>query len=293
LFLHYEIKITQSMRRVFYIILVIVTISLTILLANKVVQPKNILEKHDDWSLVWSDEFNGEIINRNNWNNQIERAGRFNDEWQRYTDSEKNAFIDDGKLVINAIHVGKEHGMNKYTSARLNTANKKTWRYGKIEARIKLPEGNGLWPAFWMLGSNIDENGGDTSWPETGEIDIIELYGSKSPSVVEANIHYSDKNNKHKMMGAVKYELTTGDFSNSYNNFSIEWNKESINWFVNNEQYASVSIIGPEFTEFHKDFFILFNVAVGGKYAGRPDESTIFPQKMYVDWVRFTKNQLS
>ena len=109
-------------------------------------------------------------------------------------------------------------------------------------------------PAFWMLGSNIDENGGDTSWPETGEIDIIELYGSKSPSVVEANIHYSDKNNKHKMMGAVKYELTTGDFSNSYNNFSIEWNKESINWFVNNEQYASVSIIGPEFTEFHKDF---------------------------------------
>ena len=88
------------------------------------------------------------------------------------------------------------------------------------------------------------------------------------------------------MKGAVKYELTTGDFSNSYNNFSIEWNKESINWFVNNEQYASVSIVGPEFTEFHKDFFILFNVAVGGKYAGRPDESTIFPQKMYVDWVR-------
>ena len=176
--------------------------------------------------------------------------------------------------------------MNKYTSARLNTANKKTWRYGKIEARIKLPEGNGLWPAFWMLGSNIDENGGDTPWPETGEIDIIELYGSKSSSVVEANIHYSDKNNNHKMMGAVKYELKTGDFSNSYNNFSLEWNKESINWFVNNEQYASVSIIGPEFTEFHKDFFILFNVAVGGKYAGRPDESTIFPQKMYVDWVR-------
>ena len=117
MFLHYEIKITQSMRRVFYIILVIVTISLTILLANKVVQPKNILEKHDDWSLVWSDEFNGEIINRNNWNNQIERAGRFNDEWQRYTDSEKNAFIDDGKLVINAIHISKEHGMNKYTSS--------------------------------------------------------------------------------------------------------------------------------------------------------------------------------
>lgn len=274
------------MKRGVYIISFIVTVLLIILLADKELEPKNLLEKDDDWSLVWSDEFNGEIINNNNWNYQIEKAGRFNDEWQSYTDSEKNAFIDDGKLVINAIHLSKDHGMNKYTSARLNTANKKTWRYGKIEARIKLPEGNGLWPAFWMLGSNIDENGGDTPWPETGEIDIIELYGSKSSSVVEANIHYSDKNNNHKMMGAVKYELKTGDFSNSYNNFSIEWNKESINWFVNNEQYASVSIIGPEFTEFHKDFFILFNVAVGGKYAGRPDESTIFPQKMYVDWVR-------
>ena len=178
--------------------------------------------------------------------------------------------------------------MNKYTSARLNTANKKSWKYGKIEARIKLPKGNGLWPAFWMLGSNIDENGGDTPWPETGEIDIIELYGSKSPSVVEANIHYSDKNNKHKMMGAEKYKLKAGDFSNSYNNFSMEWDKESITWFVNDEQYARTSIIGPEFTEFHKDFFILFNVAVGGKYAGRPDESTIFPQKMYVDCLLYT-----
>ena len=139
------------MKRGVYIISFIVTVLLIILLADKELEPKNLLEIHDDWSLVWSDEFNGEIINNNNWNYQIEKAGRFNDEWQRYTDSEKNAFIDDGKLVINAIHVGKEHGINKYTSARLNTANKKTWRYGKIEARIKLPEGNGLWPAFWML----------------------------------------------------------------------------------------------------------------------------------------------
>ena len=188
------------MKRGVYIISFILTILFIILLADKKLEPKNLLEKDDYWSLVWSDDFNGEIINNNNWNYQIEKAGRFNDEWQSYTDSEKNAFIDDGKLVINAIHHSKDHGMNKYTSARLNTANKKTWRYGKIEARIKLPEGNGLWPAFWMLGSNIDENGGDTPWPETGEIDIIELYGSKSTSVVEANIHYSDKNNNPKKM---------------------------------------------------------------------------------------------
>ena len=161
------------MKRGVYIISFILTILFIILLEDKKLDQKNLLEKDDYWSLVWSDDFNGEIINNNNWNYQIEKAGRFNDEWQSYTDSEKNAFIDDGKLVINAIHHSKDHGMNKYTSARLNTANKKTWRYGKIEARIKLPEGNGLWPAFWMLGSNIDENGGDTPWPETGEIDII------------------------------------------------------------------------------------------------------------------------
>ena len=105
-----------------YIISFIVTISLIILLADNVVQPKSLIEKHDDWSLVWSDEFNGEIIDRNNWNNQIEKAGRFNDEWQSYTDSEKNAFIDNGKLVINAIHLSKDHGMNKYTSCLLYTS---------------------------------------------------------------------------------------------------------------------------------------------------------------------------
>ena len=200
------------MKRRVYIISFIVTVILIILFTDKEIKPETQIEKDDGWSLVWSDEFSGKIINDNNWNYQIEKAGRFNDEWQSYTDSKKNVFIENGKLVINAVHIGRDHGMNKYTSARLNTANKKTFKYGKIEARIKFPEGNGLWPAFWMLGSNIDENGGDTPWPETGEIDIIELYGSKSTSVVEANIHYSDKNNKHKMMGAVKYELVDGDF---------------------------------------------------------------------------------
>ena len=125
MFLHNEIKITRIMKRGVYIISFILTILLIILLADKELEPKNLLEKDDDWSLVWSDEFNGEIINNNNWNYQIEKAGRFNDEWQSYTDSEKNAFIDNGKLVINAIHLSKDHGMNKYTSARLNSNIKK------------------------------------------------------------------------------------------------------------------------------------------------------------------------
>ena len=169
-------------------------------------------DMNSDWKLVWSDEFDGVRIDTSNWNYQVVEAGRFNDEWQRYTNSDENAFIDNGTLVLKAIHESEVHGMDQYTSARLHTANKQTWKYGKIAARIKLPEGNGIWPAFWMLGANINENGGDTPWPQSGEIDILEFYGSKDDAVVEANIHYADKTDSHKMMGAVPFKLKHGKF---------------------------------------------------------------------------------
>jgi beta-glucanase (GH16 family) len=246
----------------------------------------------DEWSLVWADEFDKDVIDSKNWNFQEEEAGRFNDEWQRYTNSNKNAYIENGCLVIRAIHESETHGMDQYTSARLNTANKHAWTYGKIIARIKLPEGNGMWPAFWMLGANIDENGGDTPWPQTGEIDILELYGSKDNGVVEANIHYADSTDAHKMMGAVHYKLKNASFSDAFHVFELDWDKESIRWSVDGYEYASISISEKEFSEFHHDFFILFNIAVGGKHSGRPDDSTSFPQHMYVDWVRVYQHSL-
>ncbi|WKK67160.1 glycoside hydrolase family 16 protein [Lutimonas zeaxanthinifaciens] len=239
-----------------------------------------------EWKLVWSDEFDGVRIDTSNWNYQVVEAGRYNDEWQRYTDSDENAFIDNGNLVIKAIHNSEDHGMDQYTSARLNTANKQAWKYGKIAARIKLPEGNGIWPAFWMLGANINENGGDTPWPQSGEIDILEFYGSKDDAVVEANIHYADESDSHKMMGAVAYELKNGRFPDDFHVFELEWDAKEISWYVDGEKYATVDITTSELTEFHKEFFILLNLAVGGRHAGRPDESNVFPQQMYVDWVR-------
>ncbi|MDX1571006.1 MAG: glycoside hydrolase family 16 protein [Xanthomonadales bacterium] len=248
---------------------------------------------HDDryepgpgWRLVWSDEFEGEQLDSASWNRQVVRAGRFNEELQRYTDDEKNAYLDQGCLVIKAIHESDTHGRNQYTSARLNTAQKHAWRYGKIAARIQLPYGQGIWPAFWMLGANIDENGGDTPWPQAGEIDILELYGSRDPGVVEANIHYADRRGKHDSMGAKGYHLDQGRFADRFHVFAIEWDEREIRWFVDGEQYASTSIVAPEFSEFHQDFFILLNIAVGGRPAGRPDDSTPFPVTMYVDWVR-------
>jgi len=239
-----------------------------------------------NWKLAWSDEFKGDALNKNNWNYQVEEAGRFNEEWQRYTNSTKNGYVEDGRLVIKAIHEGDSHGMNQYTSARLNTAGKVTFKYGKIAAKIKLPYGQGIWPAFWMLGDNINENGGDTPWPQCGEIDILELYGSKNDSIVECNLHYANAEDKHTMMGAEAFQLKEGKFADDFHLFEFEWDEEKMSWSVDGEEYASTSITAADRSEFHNEFFILLNVAVGGTYADYPDDTTSFPQYMYVDWIR-------
>jgi beta-glucanase (GH16 family) len=238
------------------------------------------------WQLAWADEFDSGALDENNWSRQIVEAGRFNEEWQRYTDSSDNAYVEDGHLVIEAIHESEVHGIDQYTSARLHTANKQAWKYGKIAARIKLPHGEGIWPAFWMLGANIDENGGDTPWPQSGEIDVIELYGSKDDATVEANLHYADASGSHAHMGAVSFSLAEGKFADAFHVFELEWDANRIAWSVDGEEFASTPISSAERAEFHEEFFILLNIAVGGTYAGRPDATTPFPQRMVVDWVR-------
>ena len=238
------------------------------------------------WKLAWADEFESDVINPDNWNFQVEKAGQFNGEWQRYTNSSENAYIENNQLVIKAIHESDEHGMDQYTSARLNTANKQTWKYGKIAARIKLPYGEGIWPAFWMLGANINENGGDTPWPQCGEIDILELYGSKDDGAIEVNLHYANKKDRHASMGAITYELEEGRFADAFHIFELEWDEKEVVWLVDGKQIANMPIDSEELSEFHNEFFLLFNIAVGGQWAGRPDDTTTFPQYMYVDWVR-------
>ena len=244
-----------------------------------------------DWNLAWSDEFEADSIDNNNWNFQLVEAGHFNEEWQRYTNSSKNAYIEDGCLIIKAIHESDDHAMGNYTSARLHTANKQTWKYGKIVARAKLPFSKGIWPAFWMLGANINENGGDTPWPQSGEIDIFELYGSKNDSLIEANIHYADASGSHANMGAVPFKLEEGRFADAFHIFELEWDANRVAWLVDGVEYASMPITDDEMSEFHKEFFILLNVAVGGTWAGYPDSNSVFPQYMYVDWVRVYKKK--
>lgn len=242
--------------------------------------------KTKPWKLVWSDEFDGDTLNSAYWNRQEVEAGTFNEEWQRYTDSPKNAYIENNCLVIKAIHESTEHGSNQYTSARLNTANKFAFKYGKIVASIKLPKGKGIWPAFWMLGANLDENGGDTPWPQSGEIDILELYGTKNDAAIEANLHYTDNEGKHAQMGAKTFKLNEGIFADEFHVFELLWTEKEVEWYVDGEKYASIPIDSNEMSEFHNEFFLLLNIAVGGKWAGYPGSTSEFPQYMYVDWIK-------
>ena len=238
------------------------------------------------WELVWADEFDGDALNEAHWTRQVLAAGTFNEEWQRYTASEENAFVADHCLVLQALHTAEAHAPGHYTSARLHTAQKLTWKHGKIAARIRLPRGPGVWPAFWMLGANCDENGGDTPWPHCGEIDIMELYGSKDDAVVEANLHYANAEGVHEQMGAVAYELEQGIFADGFHVFEIEWDSARIVWKVDGQAYASADLAGASRSAFHEEFFILLNLAIGGTWAGAPDATTGFPQRMEVDWVR-------
>lgn len=274
----------------------IIAFAITALIAvgcksNKTSDTQNVnkspIMKVENYKLVWSEDFEGELLNEQIWNRQVEKAGRFNQEWQRYTDNLENAYLSDGKLIIKTIHEGDFHSPGKYTSARLNTAQKKTFKYGKIVSRIKLPKGNGIWPAFWTLGANIDENGGDTKWPECGEIDILELYGTKSNAVVEANAHFANSQNNHENMGAKDFHLKQGIFADGFHEFALEWNETKLIWSLDGQAFATMDISDKKkFSEFHHEHFLLLNIAVGGQWSGSPDETTSFPQTMEVDWIR-------
>lgn len=229
-----------------------------------------------EWNLVWSDEFDGSSLNTSNWTAEIGTGhnGWGNNELQYYTNRRENLQVTGGNLVITARK--ESYGGMNYTSARIKTQNLKDFTYGKIEARIKLPTGQGLWPAFWMLGSNFSSVG----WPYCGEIDIMERVNANP--FVNGTVHW-DAN------GYASYGRESGyvDFS-GYHVYSIEWDSNYIRWFVDGVQYNEFYIANGtgNTEEFHKPHFIILNLAVGGNWPGSPDSSTPFPAQMLVDYVR-------
>ncbi|EDP72372.1 glycoside hydrolase, family 16 [Flavobacteriales bacterium ALC-1] len=232
-------------------------------------------------NLVMYDDFNGEtILNDLFWDYEIGTGdnGWGNNELQYYTDRPENVLVENGVLTITARQ--EDYEGSSYTSGRIVTRGKVEQTYGRFEARIKLPWGQGLWPAFWILGANIDEVG----WPQCGEIDAMENRGQE-PTLINGTVHgpgYSGANGITK-----PYELTNDRFDTGFHIFGIEWGPNYINFYVDGDLYNQITPedVTGEWVYDH-DFFIIMNLAVGGNYVGSPDATTVFPQEMLVDYVK-------
>ena len=230
--------------------------------------------------LVWSDEFSGSTISSANWGFDLGAGGWGNNELQNYTNRTQNARIENGMLVVEARR--ENLGGAAFTSARLKTQGKQSFGINTwVEARINAPEGQGVWPAFWMLGNSISTVG----WPSCGEIDIMEIQG-QNPGRNFGTIHWADPGGNHVSFGGIfnsSSSLTAG-----FHTFAISRTATSIKWYVDRVQYAEANIANGinSTSEFQAPFFIILNVAVGGNFVGSPDGSTVFPQQMQVDWVR-------
>ncbi len=227
-------------------------------------------------NLVWSDEFNEGPLNTSWWNyEQGNNNGWGNNELEVYTNKTENVHIDSGYLHISALSPVP----GSFTSGRITTLGKQEYTYGRIELRAMLPEGQGIWPALWMLGSNI----GTVSWPKCGEIDIMELLGHQ-PEKVYGTAHWDE--NGHKYIG-LNTSLTGTTFSEGFHEFTLIWTPSRLTWMVDKETYYSLSRTQISNFPFDLPMFLIFNVAVGGNWPGAPDETTVFPQHMRVDYVRW------
>jgi beta-glucanase (GH16 family) len=241
---------------------------------------------YEGYTLVWADEFNTPL-DPGNWVYELGDGtdyglppGWGNNEKQIYTNSSQNSLIlgdGEGNSVL-AIIAKKEPGTNKYSSAKLTTQNLQSFRFGRVEARIKVPTGKGMWPAFWMLGDNITE----VEWSGCGEIDIMEVVGTE-PTVVHSTVHYTNSDNKHEGDGA-GYDAGV-DLSEDYHLYRMDWTPEKMVFYFDDIQVHEVAI-ESDMKEFLRSFYLIFNVAVGGNWPGDPDETTVFPQRMLIDWVR-------
>lgn len=235
------------------------------------------------WKLAWHDEFDGSAINKSNWTFDLGAGGWGNGEAQKYTARPENARVENGNLVIEARQEKLDDSY--YTSARLKTQGLQTFQYGRIEARIKVPAGKGLWPAFWMLGADFDGK----NWPDCGEIDIMEYIG-KEPDLIMGTLHgpgYSGA------LGIGKWNRQTYNIADAFHTYAVEWQPGQIDWFYDGVKYHTVTRadVGERPWVGDHPFFIILNMAVGGQLAGMIGLDTVFPTQTLVDYVRvYQKN---
>ncbi len=255
--------------------------------------------------LVWQDEFDTEgAPNTANWGYDVGTGfdGWGNNELQYYTDRSENVSIQNGVLLITA----QKEALNgaSYTSARLTTKDLFEQQYGRFEARIRVPGGSGLWPAFWLLGADCEDVGErlDSNWPDCGEIDVME-YRRQEPTSVSGTVHGPGYSGLTVPQGQItkSYDLGNDRFDAGFHIFGIEWGPEYINFYVDDVLYNQITPADLEVTPddgsgalgewiFNKPFYIIINLAVGGAFPGAPDSETTFPQSMLIDYVRVYKN---
>ena len=238
------------------------------------------------WKLVWNDEFDQDDVEPDRWRFEVNADGGGNNELQYYTSRRKNAFLEDERLVIEAHEeTYSDAGRTReYTSARMTTRGKGDWLYGRIDVRAKMPIGQGLWPAIWMMPTDSKYGG----WAASGEIDIMEYLGHDANRVY-GTLHYGATAPQNTSSGD-SYVLPSGDFNASFHTFSLEWSEGVMKWFVDDFLYATQTqwfTAGQAFpAPFDKRFFLILNVAVGGNWPGSPNDTTVFPQRMEVEYVR-------
>jgi beta-glucanase (GH16 family) len=234
------------------------------------------------YELEWADEFDGTTLNVANWTPEIGYRIGGNEEQENYQAA--NVTVANGHLQITAKK--EQIGVSGYTSGRINSLNKRDFTYGKIEARMKLPRGQGLWPAFWLLGSNMRANGNTpgVGWPACGEIDIMEAINSEIWTSGAA--HWAKPDGMHISSGN-KINTTPGE----YHVYSVIWTKETIKWYIDDKFYNGLWIKDGKgsTSEFHLPFNIIFNMAVGGTWPGQVIDDTKLPAVMLVDYVRLYK----
>ena len=243
----------------------------------------NTAKEHYGYSLAWEEDFEAETLDESVYNFELgdgcpNLCGWGNGERQQYTALEKNIKIENSRLIITAT----EEGPGAYGSARIQTKGKKEFKFGRIDIRARLPKGQGIWPAIWMLGSNIDQAG----WPVCGEIDLMELIGHK-PKSSHGTAHWGAPGETNSTYSTGVYTINE-DFNETFHVFSLVWEFNEMVWYVDETFFHKVTIGNMQGKPypFNQGFFFVFNVAVGGGWPGDPDETTVFPQHMEIDYVR-------
>ena len=253
-------------------------------------EPSAEIQAPEGYHLVWADEFDGEKLDPKDWYYETHEPGWVNSELQRYVATEEVAYLRDGELVIQPVKDVDSAGKTVYRSGRVNTFLRHEIQYGRIEARLRVPEGKGFLPAFWMMPKNEGLYG---SWPKCGEIDIMEVLGDNL-NTLYGTLHFGEPH----MQRQGTYTLQEGDFAHDYHVFAIEWEPGEIRWYVDGEMYYATSdwftasagqAEKPYPAPFNQPFYVILNVAVGGNWPGNPDETTPFDERaaMRVDYVRF------